>query len=73
VACQLSSRAWVAVDSAPSRQRIIAAVVFVVGLVFLATAGADLIVKRQSRGATETFFGVLLVSVAIHRWLGARR
>jgi hypothetical protein len=57
----------------PSRQRIIAAVVFVVGLVFLATAGVDLIVNGQSRSATGTFFGVLLVSVAVHRWLVARR
>ncbi|HTU86216.1 MAG TPA: hypothetical protein VMF57_11625 [Solirubrobacteraceae bacterium] len=61
--------------SPPSRRlrRIVAGVAFVVGLVFLGTVGVGFVVNGRSRDATGTVLGVLLVAVAVHQWLRARR
>jgi hypothetical protein len=50
----------------------LAAVVFLVGLVFLGTTGVQFIVRGDSRGETGFFLGIVLVGVSVHQWFRLR-
>jgi uncharacterized membrane protein HdeD (DUF308 family) len=46
---------------------------FVLGIVFLGTAGVQFVAEGNSKGATGTVIGVVAVLVGIHNLMRARR